>query len=331
MRGAAAWFALAERDALSRPFDVLLCSSYLALADLVALCPSLAALPKAVWFHENQWAYPVRDQRERDRHFGFTQLITAAVADLCLFNSAYNRDTFLAGCETAIRAMPDARPAGLVERIAGRSEVMPFPVEFPVDERVPRADLPRSGARSAGPRVLWNHRWEHDKDPDTLFEVLAELRREDVPFRLLVCGQRFETVPPVFDAARASLADRIEHFGSIEDRGRYAELLATAQIAVSTAKHEFFGVAMLEAADAGAFPLVPDRLVYPEHFPDGCRYVDAEDLKRRLVELCLDWTAGRLDLRADRRAWTRRFAASAVVPALIERLAELRVAHPDRA
>ncbi len=55
-------------------------------------------------------------------------------------------------------------------------------------------------------------------------------------------------------------------------------------IAVSTAIHEFQGLGMLEAAGAGAAPLVPDALVYPEQYPRAYRYPagDADALAARL-------------------------------------------------
>jgi len=40
--------------------------------------------------------------------------------------------------------------------------------------------------------------------------------------------------------------------------------LQQADVIVSTANHEFFGISVVEAIAAGAFPLVPNRLSYPE-------------------------------------------------------------------
>ena len=38
---------------------------------------------------------------------------------------------------------------------------------------------------------------------------------------------------------------------------------------LSTARHEFFGVAVVEALLAGCLPWLPDRLSYPELLPAG--------------------------------------------------------------
>ena len=40
--------------------------------------------------------------------------------------------------------------------------------------------------------------------------------------------------------------------------------MAQADVVVSTADHEFFGIGIVEATAAGAVPLLPRRLSYPE-------------------------------------------------------------------
>jgi glycosyltransferase involved in cell wall biosynthesis len=316
MRGAAAHIALEHADSLAGPHDVLLCSSYLPLAELLGLCPHLDALPRVIYFHENQVAYPVRDDRtgERDDHFGFTQLVSALASTRCVFNSAHNRDSFLDGGEKLLSRMPDRVPQGWIDRIRERSVVLPVPLDLP--------DLPPPGLdsatmdsdRSAGPVLLWNHRWEHDKNPAAFFSALRRLCDRDASFRVIVCGQRFANVPPEFEEAHGFLGDRVLHWGFARSRADYLDLLGRAQIVVSTAVHEFFGVSVLEAVHLGARPLVPDGLAYRELLPAKYRYTDDSELVQILGELVEGWTSGGLDLRSDRREITRPYLAAAVLP-----------------
>jgi glycosyltransferase involved in cell wall biosynthesis len=130
-----------------------------------------------------------------------------------------------------------------------------------------------------------------------------------------VCGERFSQWPAIFDKARSALGDRVEVFGFVPDRNGYETILSRAHIVVSTAHHEFFGVSMIEATHHGAYPLVPDRLVYPEVFDAGHRYADDAELVARLEVMCRSFAAGEDSLRADRRSITDRFSAATVVPA----------------
>lgn len=55
---------------------VLFCSSVLNLCELVALRPDLAPLKKVLYFHENQLAYPVQKDQERDFQYGYNQILS---------------------------------------------------------------------------------------------------------------------------------------------------------------------------------------------------------------------------------------------------------------
>lgn len=245
-------------------WDALWCSDMLDLATFSGLCPELVGLPRVVYFHENQLTYPVRDERERDLHFAFTNLTTALAADHLWINSAYHRDTWLDALEALVRKMPDHSPRGAVATIRRKTSVMPPGIDLP--------DLPGArarGERAPGPlRILWAARWEHDKDPDTFFEALDHAADAGLEFRLSVLGESFRQVPPVFERARQRFADRLDHWGFQERRDDYAAALAAADVAVSTAQHEFFGISMAEAMAAGCRPLLPDRLAYPELLAD---------------------------------------------------------------
>jgi glycosyltransferase involved in cell wall biosynthesis len=318
MRGFSAYAATHCARELDQSYDVVFASSYVALAELYGLCPHLSRVPSLLYFHENQLAYPDRSpNRERDHHFGVTQMVSALAATKVAFNSQHNRDSFLAGAAALLANMPDFVPAGWVDRIAERSLVVPVPLEL----RDEPPTIERCQVKS-GPLVVWNHRWEHDKNPEAFFLALGELSARGILFRLAVCGQRFRREPAIFAEAHARLRKHIVHWGQLQKRCDYEALLGRADIVVSTAVHEFFGVAMLEATHLGALPLVPDRLAYPELFGREFLYENDRDLVERLAAACERYAAG-TPLRADRRFLTRPFLATAVVPRYLALLREL--------
>ena len=71
-----------------------------------------------------------------------------------------------------------------------------------------------------------------------------------------------------------------------ESEAEYARLLWDADVVLSTAVHEFFGVSVVEAIYCGAAPVLPDRLSYPELIPPEfharCLYDDFAGLLARL-------------------------------------------------
>ena len=262
MRHAAITFAeqVARRIVDGERWDVLFCSDMRNLAEFLGLAPiSIKRLPSVVYFHENQLTYPVQVEREHDYHFVFTNMTTALAASRVWFNSAYHRDVFLGALPAFLKRMPDYVPLDAVEQIRAKSEV-----------RSPGIDtLPPRGPRSPGPmRILWAARWEHDKNPEDFFAALEILAAKGVAFRLSVIGEQFREKPAIFDSAHAQFRAHIERWGFQESREEYVAALCEADVFVSTANHEFFGISTVEALAAGAYPLLPRRLSYPEILRD---------------------------------------------------------------
>lgn len=286
MRGAAFEMARRAEEKGLKP-DVWFAASTLDAAHFLALAGRRA--PLVLYFHENQASYPCREgeeTEERDLQYAFTDMASALAADRVAFNSAFQRDAFFEGLEEILRRMPDSRPLWALDRLRAKCAVVPLGVELDdIDHALEGAGPPDGGS----PVVLWNHRWEYDKDPETFFDVVTALAGEGIPFRLAVAGERFNRIPEVFDRCRGELANRILHWGYAPSRADYVRLLVRADIVVSTARQENFGISMVEAAYAGAHPLAPRRLSYPEVFDASlhgdCLYDDPSDLLGRLRRL----------------------------------------------
>ena len=236
--------------------DLVFCSDMLNLAEFTALAPvEISRLPKVIYFHENQLTYPVRLEDERDYQFAMTNLTSALAADAVWFNSRFHMKSFFDALVKFLKSMPDFQPLETLEMIRAKSSI-----------RYPGiSGFGNLSERKPGPlRILWAARWEHDKNPELFFEALEILKRRKVQFRLSVIGQSFRDQPNVFSVARGDLADYIDQWGYQKTQADYEQVLQQADVIVSTADHEFFGISVIEAVAAGAYPLVPNRLSYPE-------------------------------------------------------------------
>lgn len=273
MRGAALQFARQMAGWTESPPDGIFATSLLDVAALRGLLPEpLRGCPIVLYCHENQLRYPVQVEDKRDYHYAWTNIQSLLAADRVLWNSAYNRDSFLGALPEFLERLPDHRPRGIAAEIAARSSVLPVPLDLEPLRSVQRQATDRQGL----PRFVWNHRWEHDKDPEQFFAALEGLVEQEIDFEVAVLGQAFQRRPDCFDRARASLGERVVAWGFRESRRDYLEALARADFAVSTARHEFQGLAVLEAAACGAIPVVPDALAYPEIWPEEVRYPPGE-------------------------------------------------------
>ena len=302
MRLAAPFFA-DKITALCQETEIngVFCSSFVDVATLRSLLPPpVSHLPFYTYFHENQFAYPTRKEDERDLHFGLTNLTTVLASDRVAFSSGYNMQTFMAGVEQILKICPDMKFNGVLEIIKDKASIIHPGIDFSQIDSTVRT----KGGSFKKPVIVWNHRWEHDKNPQYFFKTLFELAANGLDFRLIILGQSFRKKPADFIAAQDRLQQRIIHCGFTESREEYARLLAQADIVVSTAKHEFYGISVIEAVRAGCIPLLPASLSYPELFPPQYLY-ESGNLFNRLKSLLED--PGNID-REETKALTNRFS-----------------------
>ena len=280
--------------------DLVVATDMVNLPAFLALTRDrLAHVPVLLLVHENQLTYPLPEGAEpasRDLTYPLINVLSMLAADRVVFNSRFHLDEFFGALPEFLRRFPDYPLLGKLPALRAKASVLHLGVDLAaLDAARPAAEARR--AREPGPPVLlWNHRWEYDKGPDAFFRVLGRLDDVGARFRLILAGETFAEAPPAFDAAVRRYADRLLHVGFAEAPADYAALLWRADIAVSTSRHEFFGLSMLEAIHCGCHPLLPDRLSYPELVPRALHrpllhapvlYDDEDDLfavLRRLLD-----------------------------------------------
>jgi glycosyltransferase involved in cell wall biosynthesis len=159
-----------------------------------------------------------------------------------------------------------------------------------------------------------------------MLQALYALADEGMPLRVALAGENFRQQPEEFASARERLGERLIHFGYAESEADYTRLLWDADVVLSTAIHEFFGVSVVEAIYCGATPVLPRRLSYPELTPAGlhavCLYDDFTGLLARLKAALTS-----RERRPELRAAVARFDWSVMGPVyddLMEDAAEIR-------
>jgi hypothetical protein len=237
--------------------DVVLASSMMDVSAFAgALRNVVPGVPIATYFHESQFTYPLSPADKVDLTYQMKNWASAVVSDAVVFNSEYHRSVFAEESMRFLNAFPEYKHVHRVDDVLDASIVLPVGVNLSTlsGDRIP----------PSGPAlIVWNQRWEHDKGPVELKSIVELLIDSGVDFTMAMCGEVFVSVPPTFAEITEMLGDRLIHEGYAA-RERYESILLEAAVVLSTADQEFFGIGVVEAIAAGAHPVLPDRLVYPE-------------------------------------------------------------------
>ncbi len=248
--------------------DLIIASDMCELSLFQALTKKITHnIPFVVYFHESQLTYPFHDLdtdkiNKRDHHYSFINISSALSADKVIFNSYYHQDEFLRQSKLLLSSMPDFQELASVNKIQSKSSVLPIGIDFKKFDQIQSDELNKY------PLILWNHRWEYDKNPDDFFHILLSLKQKGVKFNLCVLGEHGKKYPEIFDKIKLSLAEEIVHWGTVSSTNEYIRWLKRSDILPVTSNQDFFGISIVEAIYCQCYPLLPDRLSYREHIPE---------------------------------------------------------------
>jgi len=277
------------------PLDLILATSMVNLPAFIALLRWQLGIsvPVVLYMHENQLTYPPPPGSKRDLTYGMIQHLSMMTADRVCFNSAFHLAAWFEELPRLLKHFPDYTHLETSETAQRKSVVLPVGCDLRRFDKYAGAAPDEADKRQ--PLILWNQRWEYDKDPATMLRALCRLADEGLAFRVALAGENFRVEPAEFIEARSRLGPRLIHFGYAASEVEYARLLWRAQVVLSTAIHEFFGVSAVEAIYCGCRPVLPDRLSYPELIPrethEACLYSGFDGLLARLREALAHPTA----------------------------------------
>ncbi|MBC8196518.1 MAG: DUF3524 domain-containing protein [Candidatus Marinimicrobia bacterium] len=267
--------------------DLIIVTDMINLGDFKSLLNNkLKHIPIILYFHENQLMYPktkfdTDKINQRDNHYGFINFTSSLIADNILFNSNFHKNGYINSLNKFLSKFPDYSLKINIDDISNKSSVIAIGIKI--------KNKLKLKSKNDIPVILWNHRWEHDKNPDEFFKILFQLKKDNVKFKLNVIGENYKNSPKIFSKAKETLTNEIINWGYIQSRDKYYKVLDESDILLVTSIHDFFGMSIIEAISFGLFPLLPNRLAYPEHIPkklnNYCFYNEHDDVVTKLKEI----------------------------------------------
>ena len=199
MQGGAVTLAEKAREACASGWtpDLIFASDMVNLPAFLALTRDVFAdVPVVLYFHENQLTYPIQEGKKRDLTYAYINILSALAADRVVFNSEFHLREFFGAVPDLLRRFPDYTHVSTLPMLREKASVLHLGLDLAgLDAARPAAELRRT-SEPGPPVLLWNHRWEYDKDPEAFFRVVNRLDDSGLRFRLILAGQSFEEMPP---------------------------------------------------------------------------------------------------------------------------------------
>lgn len=266
--------------------DLIITSDMLDLTTFLALTRrETRNIRTLIYFHENQISYPWspndRDvQKNRNFHYGFINFISCLASDHIFFNSNFHMNSFYTDLTPFLKNFPDHNEINLIKTLKNKSEVLYVGL-----------DLKSLGCNQKSfnhlPTILWNHRWEYDKNPESFFKILKKVKQNNYKFKLIILGEKFTTKPEIFTTSKKIFENEIIQWGYLNSKEEYIKHLWKADIMPVTSKQEFFGISVMEGIYCETWPILPNRLTYPELIPKEYHsenlYDSDDDLYKKLI------------------------------------------------
>ncbi len=301
MYGAAVTLAHQFMDSDYKP-DLIMVTDMLDLPVFLSLVRTRlpSSTPILCYFHENQMAYPWKEDskdlaKERDLHYGMMNYHCASAADWNLFNSSYNMNSLYYELDDLLKKMPDHRHSAYLPNLQAKSSVLGLGLELRkryMNSPPSLTSVTHHPDPSGAPLILWNHRWEHDKNPEAFFDALLAVKKEHIPFRLAVLGEQYKHMPKIMKEVPELFKEELISYGYGSSEN-YMTILNHTDLLPVTSNHDFFGISVMEAIHCGATPLLPNRLTYPDLYDieenPELFYDDRGDLVKKISDYLLNY------------------------------------------
>lgn len=310
-----------------KQFDLILVSDMLDLTTFQALTREKTHnTPFVVYFHENQLTYPWSESDRdvtagRDNHYGFINYSSALCADKVLFNSQFHYNSFFEALPNFLKGFPDNNELNTIETIADKSKVLYLGLDLKKFD-----GIQSEKTASEVPILLWNHRWEYDKNPELFFDALYDLDEKGLKFNLVLLGENFSQQPDCFEKAKEHFGNRVLHYGFSDSFEEYASWLHRADILPVTSNQDFFGGSAVEAMYCGCTPLLPNRLAFPEHIPADFQKAHLYSNKEEFVAMLEQMITNFRDQQEDYAKWVDQYDWQTMAPIYDEIMQKMVIA-----